>query len=365
MNEYKLKDLIHIHNGRPYAHLSDGIIPVYGSGGIICYVNEALYDREAILLPRKGTLNNIMYSNQKIWVIDTMYYATTNNKACPYYLYRYLGLLNLSHLDSGSALPSMTQATFYDIKVKLPNIKTQQRIASVLSALDDKIEINNRINTELEAMAKTLYDYWFVQFDFPDENGNPYKSSGGKMVYSEELKREIPEGWEVKQLKGNVKFEKGISYTSKEIENNDGIPMINLSSITVDRKYRSKLKFYSGKNINKKVSFGDMLIACIDLTRNADIIGSPIYVPKEYEEYVFSMDLAKIEIITDKLKQNYLYMSLMTDYYHNFIKWYASGTNVLHLDLKGIEYYPLLFPNIDIQKKFAYKIKIIEEKKLL
>lgn len=74
---------------------------------------------------------------------------------------------------------------------------TQQKIAKVLSDLDAKIELNNKINSELEAMAKTLYDYWFVQFDFPDANGKPYKTSGGKMVWNEELKREIPEGWEV------------------------------------------------------------------------------------------------------------------------------------------------------------------------
>ncbi|MFM6308934.1 MAG: hypothetical protein ACKPGB_11790, partial [Dolichospermum sp.] len=70
----------------------------------------------------------------------------------------------------------------------------------VLSSLDDKIELNNRINSELENLAKTIYDYWFVQFDFPDENGTPYKSSGGKMVYNHELKRAIPAGWEVKKL---------------------------------------------------------------------------------------------------------------------------------------------------------------------
>ena len=76
----------------------------------------------------------------------------------------------------------------------------QSEIASVLSKIDKKIELNNRINAELEAMAKTLYDYWFVQFDFPDTNGNPYKTSGGKMVYNSTLKREIPEGWEALPL---------------------------------------------------------------------------------------------------------------------------------------------------------------------
>ena len=78
-------------------------------------------------------------------------------------------------------------------EVSLPDISIQEQnnIVSILKALDDKIQINNQINQELEVMAKTLYDYWFVQFDFPDQNGNPYKSSGGKMVYNPELKREI------------------------------------------------------------------------------------------------------------------------------------------------------------------------------
>ena len=97
---------------------------------------------------------------------------------------------------------------------RFPDLNEQQKIASVLSALDSKIELNNRINAELEAMAKTLYDYWFVQFDFPiseeqaiamgkpELKGKPYKSSGGKMVYNKELKREIPEGWQMRIYRG-------------------------------------------------------------------------------------------------------------------------------------------------------------------
>jgi len=87
-----------------------------------------------------------------------------------------------------------------NLAIRLPGIGVQEKIGAVLAALDAKIDLNNRINVELEAMAKTLYDYWFVQFDFPDEIGKPYKSSGGKMVYNDILKREIPEGWGDKQL---------------------------------------------------------------------------------------------------------------------------------------------------------------------
>lgn len=94
-----------------------------------------------------------------------------------------------------SAYPSINPSDIANLRFEFPELPSQQKIAAVLSALDDKIALNNRINQELEAMAKTLYDYWFVQFDFPDEAGRPYKSSGGSMVYNETLKREIPEGW--------------------------------------------------------------------------------------------------------------------------------------------------------------------------
>lgn len=101
---------------------------------------------------------------------------------------------------SGSAQPQLPINRLKLVPVIQKEITTQNKIAKVLSDLDAKIELNNKINTELEAMAKLLYDYWFVQFDFPDENGKPYKSSGGKMVYNERLKREIPDGWEVFEL---------------------------------------------------------------------------------------------------------------------------------------------------------------------
>ena len=96
---------------------------------------------------------------------------------------------------------TLTLDSIKDIQIWAPeNKEDQDRIVKVLNDIDQKIILNTRINAELEAMAKQLYDYWFVQFDFPDENGKPYKSSGGKMVWNEKLKREIPDGWEVKEI---------------------------------------------------------------------------------------------------------------------------------------------------------------------
>lgn len=196
MSEYRLKDLVKIKNGRDHKSLADGVYPVYGSGGLMRMVDSYLYDKPSILLPRKGTLNNIQYSDQPFWTVDTLYYTEINqNKVDAYYLYYYLKLLDLNSLSSGTGVPSMTFGAYNGIKVKLPQLDIQKKISTLLRAIDKKIELNNRINAELEAMAKTLYDYWFVQFDFPDANGKPYKSSGGKMVYNPTLKREIPEGW--------------------------------------------------------------------------------------------------------------------------------------------------------------------------
>lgn len=106
----------------------------------------------------------------------------------------------VDNLSNGSTRGNINAKTFADCPIILPSREQQDYLVRVLSSLEDKIQINNQINQELEVMAKTLYDYWFVQFDFPDQNGKPYKSSGGKMVYNPELKREIPEGWGVEKL---------------------------------------------------------------------------------------------------------------------------------------------------------------------
>lgn len=117
-----------------------------------------------------------------------------------YYFGWYIKIVACKHIGA-SVIPNLPPLEdLKTIDTFIPSITIQKKIAAVISALDDKIALNKHINAKLEQMAKCLYDYWFVQFDFPDKNGKPYKSSGGKMVWNEQLKREIPEGWEVKKL---------------------------------------------------------------------------------------------------------------------------------------------------------------------
>ena len=157
LKKYKLSQLLEIKNGKDHQKLSDGQYPVYGSGGIMRYVDCYLYDKASILLPRKGSLTNIQFCDIPFWTVDTIYYTVVDDTlANPYYLYRYLSLLDLSLLDSGTGVPSMTFDCYYNIKVILPDLQAQQKIATILQTIDNKIALNRRINTKLEQMAKRL-----------------------------------------------------------------------------------------------------------------------------------------------------------------------------------------------------------------
>ena len=132
--------------------------------------------------------------------------------------------------NSTSSYPSIRPEDIGNLSFMFPDIDIQNKIADILTSIDKKIQINNQINQELEAMAKTLYDYWFVQFDFPDQNGRPYKSSGGKMVYNPELKREIPEGWGVDSLWNIANFYNGLAMQKYRPDTNgaDYLPVIKI-----------------------------------------------------------------------------------------------------------------------------------------
>lgn len=174
---------------------------------------KAIANRGDIVITHRGTLGQISYipENSKFenYVISQSQFRVSLKKdmVCPeyftYYFHTSEGQKRLLANKCHVGVPALAQATtnFKLVQIPLPLLATQKKIANVLLTLDAKIELNNRINTELEAMAKTLYDYWFVQFDFPDADGKPYKTSGGAMVWNEDLKREIPEGWEVGELK--------------------------------------------------------------------------------------------------------------------------------------------------------------------
>ena len=163
--------------------------------------------------------------------------------------------LNTIAANNVTAYPSLNPSDIGNLILEVPDKTTQQKITNVLSSLDTKIEINNKINIELEAMAKMLYDYWFVQFDFPDKNGKPYKSCGGKMIYNEALKREIPVGWEIGCLLDIAKYTNGLACQKHRPTNNEFLKVIKIKEMKegfsvntekVSGDIPEKIKIYNG-----------------------------------------------------------------------------------------------------------------------
>lgn len=174
---------------------------------------------------------------------------------------------------------TLTLDSINDIQIWLPNIDEQRKLAGILSDIDKKISLNTRMNAELEVMAKQLYDYWFVQFDFPDENGKPYKSSGGKMVYNSTLKREIPAGWEVKTLGDILSFSNGINY-EKGITGDKDYKIINVRNITSSSFYINKaeldiISLPSKQAENYLINCDDIIIARSGTPGSTRLIENP------------------------------------------------------------------------------------------
>ncbi|MGV3030427.1 restriction endonuclease subunit S [Streptococcus suis] len=237
---YKFSELATITSSKR-VHLSDYVevgVPFYRSKEIIelannqgisetLFISEEKYNEiknkypvpqiDDILITAVGTIGKIYLvkdvgfyfkDGNLIWVRDVNKEIININ-----YLYYFLNSpvfqSNIIKNNIGAVQKAITIDHLKSIELDLPTLEAQNNISNILKNIDQKVALNNQINEELEAMAKTLYDYWFVQFDFPNENGKPYKSSGGKMVYNDQLKREIPEGWGVENLSNFLTIKNG------------------------------------------------------------------------------------------------------------------------------------------------------------
>ncbi|CYX71455.1 restriction endonuclease subunit S [Streptococcus suis] len=254
--------------------------------------------------------------------------------------------------SSGSIQDNINIDYLTKLKLKVPNKDYQDRIVNLLSTIDKKILINNQINEELEAMAKTLYDYWFVQFDFPDENGKPYKSSGGKMVYNDQLKREIPEGWGVKQLGEICEFRNGINYEKSEtgdtlskivnvrnISNSSTfVTTHDLDSITLDRR---RIESYL-------VTDRTILITRSGIPGATRIV-SDIPVNTIYSGFIIGATVANLNLfyyVFYHLKNIEMLMSNQ-----------SAGTIMKNISQTTLSEIRIVIPNKEIQKVFSNEVR--------
>ncbi|MGM9942787.1 MAG: restriction endonuclease subunit S [Erysipelotrichaceae bacterium] len=234
-----------------------------------------------------------------------------------------------------------------DCVVWLPGLEEQKRIASILSALDNKIALNRAINQNLEKMAKQLYDYWFVQFDFPNEEGKPYKSSGGEMVWNEKLKREIPKGWEVRSLNSLITVKDGTHESPKQqIEGRYLITSKHLISSGIDYNtaYHISEEDYIAINKRSQVETNDILFSMIGTIGNKYLVTE-----KDVNFAIKNMALLKTSESTNVMYFLWLYLSSWDYKHYEFNA--ISGSIQKFLSLDAMRNIPVPF-NYDIAAAF-------------
>lgn len=255
---------------------------------------------------------------------------------------------------------SFNEEIFSYINIELPDYEYQVKCGDLFYAIEEKIRNNRKLSFELESMAKTIYNHWFLQFDFPDENGKPYKSSGGKMVWSEELKREIPEGWEV------LKFKECIQHINTGLNPRDNFTLGggNIKYITVKNlTTEGRLDFLDCDTIDKiakeivhkrsDISKGDILFASIaPLGRCFLIQDNPS--TWDINESVFS-----IRPNYKKVTSEYLYMFLMSPAFIKKAEYSSTGSVFSGIRISALESINLIVPNKKITDKFKNTISDI------
>lgn len=216
------------------SHIYDTSQHLTNKGFLSAGKSAFMFPKHSIAISKSGTIGELGILEEEMCgnraVIDIM---VDENKADLMYVFYTLKYKKAEIIAKsvGSIQKNLYISELEKISLNHDNIEEQAKISNVLQLIDDKIEINNKINAELESMAKTIYDYWFLQFEFQNEDGKPYKSSGGKMVWNEELKREIPEGWEVQSIFQCMDTTYGLPLSTDYFSENKGVPVIRIRDI--------------------------------------------------------------------------------------------------------------------------------------
>ena len=318
----------------------------------IRFVDEELYrkwmkdevKKGDILITSEAPFGQIYYwdSDEKIVLSQRLFDVRLNDEVCHKYVYYFMTShryqKDLEGRATGTTVTGLRQPELLKSTILLPPLSAQRSIASILSSLDRKIELNNKINADLEEMAQAIFKNWFVDFE-------PFKD--GKFVDSE--LGMIPEGWKVISLNEILDNVSGYSYKGSELQSSN-IAMATIKNF--ERKGGFKTEGYKEIVISKKiketqfVNMFDVLVAHTDLTQNAEIVGNPAIVLSKggYEKLIMSMDLTKVISKIDGVTNGLLYCILSTSRFKEHALGYVNGTTVLHMSKKAVPEYTCAFP---------------------
>ena len=360
-----LGDLLSFSNGKSSPDRVNHLpYPVYGSNGIIGFCNEVNAASCTIIIGRVGSYcGSLYYSNSSCWVTDNAIRANAKDGNDARFLFYLLHTLRLNDWRTGSGQPLLNQITLSQIPATIPPFFEQRRIAHILGTLDDKIELNRRMNETLETTARAIFKSWFVDFDpvrAKMEGREPVGMDADTAAlfpsaFQDSPLGEIPEGWRVEQIGKIVEIVKGRSYRSVELSESD-TALVTLKSIMRGGGYRPDgLKPYTGKyNPEQIITPGELVVSYTDVTQEAEVIGKPAIVQEtgEYKTLVASLDLGIIRPLYSTVSVRFLYYLFRSYDFQAHINGYSTGTTVLHLSKDGVPSYQFALPTNAVLQRF-------------
>jgi len=329
----QLGELIEVKYGKDHKALEEGKIPCFGSGGIMRYVDKSLYESESILIPRKGSLNNIYYVDKPFWTVDTLFWSKINlDKVYPKFLYYNLKLIDFEGLNVGSAVPSLTTPVINEIEINLPELKEQKAIASVLSSLDDKIDLLHRQNETLEKMAVTLFRKWFVE-DAKEDWENV------KIKDFDVIVTDFVANGSFASLKENVNL----------INDRPGYALfIRNTDLKSDFNHKVYVDEHSYNFLNKTKLFGGEIIIS-----SVGDVGSVFRCPK----FNIPMTLGNNVILLKSKFNNFFYLFFSSDFGQSLIYGITSGSVQEKFNKTSFRDIEINYPSIDYIEKFENLIQ--------
>lgn len=345
-----------------------GAYRVFGSNGPIGWTSDALTQGPGVVLGRKGAYRGVEFCREPFWVIDTAYYVVPKTDLDMRWLYYAVKHYKLGEVDDGSPIPSTTRAAVYMLELDVPPKHEQLAIANILGTLDDKIELNHKQNETLEAMARTLFKAWFVDFEpvrakmegrwqrgqsLPGLPEQLYDLLPDRLVESE--LGEVPEGWEISALGDFVEAFKGRSYKSEELAEST-TALVTLKSFARGGGYRTDgLKSFTGKYKQEQIiEPGEVVVACTDVTQAAELIGRTAIVrgTRRYQTLVASLDTMIVRPRSERVTRAFLYHLGRSDSFVAHTYSHTTGTTVLHLGKEAIPTYRFVLPPREIVRHF-------------
>lgn len=372
----------YVNNGIPFIRgqeISDKSI-LDENSKFECYISEERYNeiKEKYGVPQKGdilmtavgTIGNlvVLNSNRPFYfkdgnvirfsdfseLIDSTYLALFMKS--PYFNKQ------IQYALIGAVQKALTMVMLSNIEIPLPEISIQKRIATILMEINSKIETNKKINKELEVMAKELYDYWFVQFDFPGANGKPYKSSGGKMSFNSILKRDIPEGWEIKSINDFCTSYRGVSYDKSDLLDGPEGGVLVLRGNNIDGNmlvYDDNVAYVPPSFVEpeQKIKKHDIIMTMSSGSK--EHVGKCTMFQSD-SEHTYGAFMTKFT--PEPECPFFAYRSMLSDFFKSKIKYICGGTGINNLTNQTFDEILYPFPPKNVLESFENLLTPIYEK---